>query len=271
MRSFTVAVFATIAAIFGSSAVAVAAPKDYCADLKGGSTGSTCEIHLSDPAYSVDISIPLGYPDQKSIADYISQTRDGFLNAAKSGAPRDTPYALSIKPTEYTSSIPPRGTQAVVFTVNQNVGGAHPQTTYKSFNWDQSYRKAITYTAAPDDKESTPLWRVDDPLKTVAPIVQAELQQQLAPPPPVAPPTPSAQPGQPTAATPTTTTTTTPPPPPPPLPFATAALYNPANYQNFAVVNDGVIFFFDQGVLLPDSAGALQVLVPRAAIDPMIA
>jgi len=159
----------------------------------------------------------------------------------------------------------------VVFTVSQNVGGAHPQTTYKAFNWDQSYRKAITYTAAPDDKESTPLWRVDDPLKTVAPIVQAELQQQLAPPPPVAPPTPPAQPGQPTAATPTTTTTTTPPPPPPPLPFATAALYNPANYQNFAVVNDGVIVFFDQGVLLPDSAGALQVLVPRSAIDPMIA
>ena len=268
MRSFSVAVLATVAAIFGSSGVAVAAPKDYCADLKGANTGSTCEIRLSDPGYSVDISIPLDYPDQKSVADYISQTRDGFLNVAKSGAPRNTPYELSITPTEYTSSIPPRGTQAVVFKVVQNVGGAHPQTTYKAFNWDQSYRKAITYTAAPDDKESTPLWRVDNPLTTVAPIVQAELQQQLAPPPPVAPPTPPAPPGLPVAATPTTTP---PPPPPPPLPFAQTALYNPANYQNFAVVNDGVIFFFDQGVLLPDSAGALQVLVPRSAIDPMIA
>ena len=264
MRSFSVAVLVTIAAIFGSSGVAVAAPKDYCTDLKGGKTGSTCEIQLSDPGYSVDISIPLDYPDQKSIADYISQTRDGFLNTAKSGAPRNTPYELSIKPTEYTSSIPPRGTQAVVFKVDQNVGGTHPQTTYKAFNWDQSYRKAITYTAAPDDKANTPLWRVDDPLKTVAPIVQAQLQQQLAPPPPAAPPTPPAQPGQPVTTTPTTT-------PPPPLPFVPGALYNPANYQNFAVVNDGVIFFFDQGVLLPDSAGAMQVLVPRSAIDPMIA
>jgi hypothetical protein len=62
--------------------VAVAAPKDYCADLKGGTTGSTCEIQLSDPGYSIDISFPLDYPDQQSIADYISQTRDGFLNAA---------------------------------------------------------------------------------------------------------------------------------------------------------------------------------------------
>ncbi|MBJ7341285.1 RsiV family protein [Mycolicibacterium sp.] len=269
MRALSVAVLAAVAAIFGSSGLAVAAPKDYCADLKGGNTGSTCEIQLADPGYDVDISIPLDYPDQKSVADFVSQTRDAFLNTAKSGASRTAPYELSITPTKYASAVPPRGTQAVVFKVVQNVGGAQPQTTYKAFNWDQTYRKAITYTAAPDDKLATPLWRVEDPLKTVAPIVQADLQQQLAPPPPVAPPTPPAQPGQPVTTTPTTTTT--PPPPPPPLPIAPAALYNPANYQNFAVVNDGVIFFFDQGVLLPASAGPLQVLVPRSAIDPMIA
>jgi hypothetical protein len=269
MRSFSVAVLTTVA-ILSSCGVATAAPKDYCADLKGGNTGSTCEIQLSDPAYSVDISIPLDYPDQKSVADYVSQTRDAFVNTAKSGAARSAPYSLSIAPTEYSSSIPPRGTQALVFKVVQNVGGAQPQTTYKAFNWDQTYRKAIIWTAAPDDKLNTPLWRVDDPLKVVAPIVQAQLQQQLAPPPPAAPPTPPAQPGQPTTTT-TTTTTTTPPPPPPPLPFATPALYNPANYQNFAVLNDGVMFFFDQGVVLPGSYGALQVLVPRSAIDPMIA
>lgn len=255
MRSFSVAVAMTVVAMFGCDAVAVAAPKDYCAELRGGNTGRTCEIQLADPGYNVDISFPLNYPDQKSVAEYVAQTRDAFLNSAKSGAPRSTPYELSIKPTEYTSSIPPRGTQAVVFTVNQNVGGAQPQTTYKAFNWDQTYRKPITYAAAPDDKEHAPLWQVDDPLKTVAPIVQTELQQQLAPPP--APPEQS---------TPTTSTTA-----PAPLPFAQAALYDPANYQNFAVVNDGVIFFFDQGVLLPASAGALHVLVPRSAIDPMIA
>jgi hypothetical protein len=259
MRLFSVAVLVTAAAIFSSSAGAVAAPKDYCADLKGSNTGSTCEIQLSDPGYSVDISIPLDYPNQEPIAQFVSQTREGFLNAAKSGAPHDKPYELKIKPTEYSSSIPPRGTQAVVFKVYRNVGGAQPQTTYKAFNWDQSYRKEIIYTAAADDKQNTPLWRVDDPLKTVGPIVQTELTKQQAPP-PVVPPTPPAQPGQPTTAT-----------SPTPLPISPTALYNPANYQNFAVVNDGVIFFFDQGALLPDSAGAVQVLVPRSAIDPMLA
>ncbi|MDX1872505.1 RsiV family protein [Mycolicibacterium sp. 120266] len=267
MRFLSVAVAATVAAVFGSAGVAAAAPKDYCADLKGANTGRTCEIQLSDPGYSVDISIPLDFPDQKSVADYISQTRDTFLNTAKSGAARTTPYVLSMEPAEYSSSVPPRGTQAVVFSITQDIGSG-PQRTYKSFNWDQTFRKEITYTAAPDDKQNTPLWRVDDPLKTVAPIVQSELQQQLAPP-PAAPPTPT------TSTTPTTTTTpttaTTSAPPPAPLPFSQAALYNPANYQNFAVVNDGVIFFFDQGVLLPASAGPLHVLVPRSQIDPMIA
>lgn len=265
MRFLSVAVAATVAAVFGSAGVAVAAPKDYCADLKGANTGRTCEIQLSDPGYSVDISIPLDFPDQKSVADYISQTRDTFLNTAKSGAARTTPYVLSMEPAEYSSSVPPRGTQAVVFSITQDIGSG-PQRTYKSFNWDQTFRKEITYTAAPDDKQNTPLWRVDDPLKTVAPIVQSELQQQLAPP-PAATPTPT------TSTTPTTTptTTTTSAPPPAPLPFSQAALYNPANYQNFAVVNDGVIFFFDQGVLLPASAGPLHVLVPRSQIDPMIA
>lgn len=268
MRTFSVAALATVA-IFGSSGVAAAAPKDYCADLKGASTGTSCVIQLSDPAYGVDISIPQDYPDPKSVADYISQTRDAFLNTAKSGAPRSAPYELSITPTKFSSAVPPRGSQAVVFTVKQTLGSGSPKTTFKAFNWDQTYRKTITYTAAPDDKLNTPLWRVEDPLKTVAPIVQAQLQQQLAPP-PVATPTPTTPPGQPAATT-TTSTTTTPPPPPAPLPFSTTALYDPANYQNFAVVNDGVIFFFDQGVLLPDSAGPLQVLVPRSAIDPMIA
>ncbi|WP_371750677.1 RsiV family protein [Mycobacteroides sp. LB1] len=265
MRSVSVSVLATVAAIFGSAGVAVAAPHDYCADLKGSNTGKTCEIRLSDTGYSVDITIPLNYPDQKPIAEYVAKTRDAFLNTAKSGAARSTPSQLSIKPTEYTSAIPPRGTQTVVFKVYQNAGSGQPQTTYKAYNWDQSYRKAILYTAAADDKENVPLWRVDDPLKTVAPVVQAQLQQQLAP--PVAPPTPTTTSGQPTT---TTSATTTTPPPPPPLPFSPASLYNPANYQNFAVLNDGVMFFFDQGAILPDSYGALQVLVPRSAIDPML-
>ncbi len=189
----------------------------------------TCEIQISDPAYNVNISFRTDYPDQKSVADYITQTRDGFLNVAKSSAPRDLPYELDITSTNYGSAIPARGTQTVVFKTYENIGAAHPQTTFKAFNWDQTYRKAITYDT---------LWQpTADPLKTVFPVVESELQKQTAQQVPIAP----------------------------------TAGYDPMNYQDFAVTNDVVMFFFSQGQLLPEAAGATQVLVPRAAIDPMLA
>lgn len=260
MRSFKVAASATALVLFGSAGVAAAAPpKDYCAELKGANTGQACKIQMADPGYNVDISFPISYPDQKSVAEFIGKERDDFLNVAKSSAPRDQPYQLTISSTNYGSAIPPRGTEAVVFKIVESTGAA--QTTYKSFNWDQTYRKAIVWTAASDDKNNTPLWRVDDPLKTVAPIVQSELQKQTAPPAPPANQSNQSQPAPPANPSPTA----------PPVTVAPAAAYDPANYQNFAVTNDGVIFFFDQGKMLPDAAGAPQVLVPRSAIDPMLA
>jgi type 1 fimbria pilin len=264
MRSFTVATFATALVLFGSAGVAAAAPpKDYCAELKGANTGQACQIQMADPGYNLDISFPVNYPDEKSVAEFIAKERDDFLNVAKSSAPRDQPYQLTISSTNYGSAIPPRGTEAVVLKVFENVG-AQPQTTFKSFNWDQTYRKAIVWTAASDDKNNTPLWRVDDPLQTVAPIVQSELQKQTAP--PVNPSQTAPPANQPPTAPPANQ-----PPAAPPVTIAPAAAYDPANYQNFAVTNDGVIFFFDQGHMLPDAAGATQVLVPRSAIDPMLA
>ena len=229
MRIPNMAVPVTAVVLFTCSGVAAAAPKNYCADIKGIDTGQTCQIQMSDPAYTVNISFPSDYADQKSVADYVTQTRDGFLNVAKSSAPRDVPYELDITATKYGSAIPPRGTEAVVLKTYQNVGGAHPTTSFKAFDWDQTYRKAITYDT---------LWQPDaNPLPVVFPIVQTELQKQT---------------GQQVSI-------------PPSVGFDTT------KYQDFAVTNDGVIFFFSQGALLPDAAGATQVLVPRSAIDPMLA
>jgi hypothetical protein len=46
---------------------------------------------------------------------------------------------------------------------------------------------------------------------------------------------------------------------------------NPATYENFAIQNDSLVFFFGQGAILPESAGALTVTIPRAPVDRMIA
>lgn len=211
------------------SGVATAAPKTYCEELKGTDTGQACQIQMSDPAYNINISLPSYYPDQKSLENYIAQTRDKFLSAATSSTPREAPYELNITSATYQSAIPPRGTQAVVLKVYQNAGGTHPTTTYKAFDWDQAYRKPITYDT---------LWQADtDPLPVVFPIVQGELSKQT---------------GQ-------------------QVSIAPNAGLDPVNYQNFAVTNDGVIFFFNPGELLPEAAGPTQVLVPRSAIDSMLA
>jgi hypothetical protein len=199
-----------VAVVLGSPAVASAAPKNYCADLKGATTGNMCQIQVTDPGYIMNISVPGNWPDMKSVADFVSKTRDSFLGAAKSSQPRDTPYALQIGTTNYQSLVPPRGQISAVLKVYQNTGGAHPQTSFQSFVWDQTYRKPVTFET---------LWQPESD----------------------------------------------------PLPIDQAAGLDPANYQNFAITNDGVIFFFSQGTLLPESAGAAQVLVPRSVIDPLLA
>ncbi|MDI3314211.1 MAG: RsiV family protein [Mycobacterium sp.] len=44
---------------------------------------------------------------------------------------------------------------------------------------------------------------------------------------------------------------------------------DPSHYQNFAITDDELIFFFAPGELLPPAAGATQVRVPRSAIPPL--
>ena len=56
-----------------------------------------------------------------------------------------------------------------------------------------------------------------------------------------------------------------------PWTISPAAGLDPTKYQNFAITDDALIFFFSQGELLPEAAGALQVSVPRGPVDSMIA
>lgn len=230
MRSLKVVAAVTAVALSSWSGVAAAAPKSVCAELNGvGDIGQPCQIQTVDPAYKLDITFPTDYPDQKSVSEYVTQIRDGFLNVAKSSAPRNMPYELDLTSTEYSSAIPPRGTKSVVFKVYQNVGGAHPETWFKAFNWDQGYRKPITF--------ETLFQPEANPLPVIYPIVAADLQKQAGLQQPIPP----------------------------------SVGLDPTKYENFAVTNDTVIFFFGQGEVLPEAAGAVQVTVPRAAIDSMIA
>lgn len=44
---------------------------------------------------------------------------------------------------------------------------------------------------------------------------------------------------------------------------------DPSHYQNFAITDDAVIFYFGQGELLPSDAGATSASVPRSSLPPL--
>ena len=224
------AVLAAVGAVSLPAAVIALAAPPKCSDM-GGVVDSQqmCQIRDTEPGYALNINYPALYPDQKAMLDYISQTRDGFVNVAKGSGQHDTPYELDTTDTTYSSAVPPRGTQSVVFKTFQDVGGAHPQTFYKSFNWDEGLRKPITI-----DNLFSP---GTQPFPVILPLVQSDLVKQS---------------GQPVLIPP-------------------GVGLDPTTYKNFAITNDSLIFFFSQGEVLPESAGALQVTVPRAPIDSMIA
>lgn len=231
MRMSTLAVSISAAAVLGWSGIAVAsAAPPKCTDLNGVvDANQICQIQVTDPGYSVNIGYPVDYPDAQPVFDYVKQTRDGFLNVAKIPDFRMMPYELDTTETEFTSGVAPKGTQSVVFKTYQGVGGAHPTTYYKSFNWDRGAGKPMTI----DDlfKAGTA------PFPVILPLVQAEVDKQL---------------GQQVTISP-------------------GDGLDPSKYQNFAVTDDSLIFFFSQGDVLPEAAGALQVAIPRGPVAAMLA
>src|ERR1700709_2736159 len=110
MRITTLAVAASAVAVLGWSGVGVAAaaptpappPPPTCGDLGGVvAAGQICQIQATDPGYSLTISYPVGYPDAQAVFDYVKQTRDGFLNVAKTPDARTMPYELDTTETEF--------------------------------------------------------------------------------------------------------------------------------------------------------------------------
>ena len=231
MRMSTLAASISTVVVLGCTGIAVAsAAPPMCTDLDGVvDANQICQIHATDPGYSVNVSYPVDYPDAQPVFDYVKQTRDGFLNVAKIPDFRMMPYELETTATEYSSASAPRATKSVVFKTYQGVGGAHPTTYYKSFNWDQGAGKPMTIDTL--FKPGTA------PYPVILPLVQAEVDKQL---------------GQPVTISP-------------------GDGLDPSKYQNFAVTDDSLIFFFSQGDVLPEAAGALQVAIPRGPVDAMIA
>ena len=46
---------------------------------------------------------------------------------------------------------------------------------------------------------------------------------------------------------------------------------DPTKYQNFAITNDAIDFYFSQGEMFAESAGPVEAKVPRALVAPLLA
>jgi hypothetical protein len=224
-RSTKLAAVLTAVLIAGSAGSAVASAESPCADFGGTVDGNTCRVHKTTNAYALDIVFPVDYPDAGPLLDYMKQTRDGFVNVSQMPGSTGQPYALDITSQQYQSA----QTQSVVLKIYQNVGGAHPLTWYKAFNYNTGTHQAVTY-----DTLFTP---GSKPLPLILPIVQHEIDQQL---------------GNNVA-----------------IPLGDGL--DPSHYQNFALTDDELIFFFGQDELLPSAAGATMAHVPRSAVAWMLA
>jgi hypothetical protein len=231
MRILRVAAILVAAGVLACSAgISTAAAQSACADLNGtvGPDG-VCSVHTSNSTYTLDITFPNDYPDQQAMTAYLTQARDGFVNVSEMPGSYNLPYELDAKGTGYRSGSPTGGTQSVVFTMWQNVGGVHPQTWYNSFNWDLGKKAPITFDTLfkPGTK----------PLDLIYPAVEQYIQKQQGLidgiPPNVG--------------------------------------LDPSKYQNFALTDDAVIFFFGQGELFAESAGPVEASVPRATLVPLLA
>ena len=171
MRIFAAAVLAA-GVVAGWAAAPVAAAQSACADLGGTvDADKTCLVHTENPTYRLDYAFPADYPDQQALTAYLTQTRDGFVNVSDMPGSWNLPYVLDGRGTGYRSGPEDAGTRSVVFEVYENVGGAHPQTWYKAFNWDVATEAPTSFDTLfkPDTK----------PLDVIFPIVQADLSRQL--------------------------------------------------------------------------------------------
>ena len=97
------------AATTSSAPSTTAAASSACTDL-GGTVGDDqlCTVHTETPNYTIDMSFPVTYPDQRAVIDVLTRQRDQFVTMVEEPPVRDVAKALEIKPATYRSGLRPR-------------------------------------------------------------------------------------------------------------------------------------------------------------------
>jgi hypothetical protein len=212
-----------LAGLLLAAATAPAGAVSGCAALGGTGIGGVCQVRQTTPNYVVNLSYPLGYPDEQAIVDYLAETRDDFVEVAATPSPLGLPMELDVT----WESLGSTRTRSVILTLFQNVGGAHPTTWYRSFTFDLVQGRPITF--------DTLFASGSQPLEAIFPLVRSELEAR------------TGMTGM----------------------VDSADGLDARHYQNFAITDNAVTFYFGRGEMLPAVAGAMSVTLPRNALPPL--
>lgn len=227
----------TTAVVAGLSwaGIAVAGAASVCDEFGGTvQADDICRVQTTTPEYTMKMEFPADVDTfSPKVVDYLRQTRDGFLSVAGSPDAQGLPYELDISTQRFTARTPMGATSSIVFEIYQGVGGAHPSTWYKAFT-----RPVFgNYTPGIQPLRFEDLFAPDaHALDVIYPAVRADLQRQLG------------------VADMITEDDGT----------------NPENYQDFAITDTDLIFFFSQGELMAQAAGAVEVRLPLSSLPPLV-
>ena len=213
---------------------AAAAPPS-CAGLGGTvEAAQMCHVRASSPTYMLNLTFPADYPDEQALTDYIAQNRDGFVSVAQGVGPGVAPGSGG-RDQPYQMDA----------TTEQHSSGSPPRTRSVVLKFFQdlggahpsNWYKAFNFNLGARqpitfDNLFAP---GSTPLDIIFPLVQRDLERQTA------------------------LGTAIPP----------STGLDSSHYQNFAVTDDQLIFYFAQGEMLPAVAGPVQAQVPRNAIPPL--
>lgn len=174
VRTVLAGVLATGLLIGCPPALPAAHAADVCADFGGTvEQDGLCRLKQTMPNYILAMSFPVDFPDQAAVDDFLNQTRTGFLN--QTGTPNfaGVPYELDMKASLWASDT----TRSVSFEIYQNLGGAHPDTFYKTFNYDMARSRAIAFA----DLFAPGI----DPMNAIFGVVQQKLATEMGMPAPI--------------------------------------------------------------------------------------
>jgi Protein of unknown function (DUF3298) len=241
-RIHALAVVALVAALTAVVGVAEAGARSGCPDVGGNiQSGNVCHVNVTTPTYVVDFRFPTDYVDQQAATDFLTQERNRLVGLAQTPGAQRLPYSLYVTWELFNSGslqttnrqglgYGQHGTQSLVLIEFLDAEGAG----------QPGFNKLKTFTYDLNQNHPVTFGNLfapgTNPIDKIYPAVATDLARQQ-----------KAR----------------------DFHLSSSVGHDPAHYQNFAVTDDAVIFFFSAGELFTVEAGDARTVIPRALLPPL--